>query len=227
MQASQAIRISVLLICAAAAGCGTRARDVIPHTLAGEVAPDYRLGDGRGVVLARIDVSTQGKAGFGAITNPLIVELRQQGTIAPDENPQGLSLPSPNARVWGSPRDVPTVWQYREPGLMAASMRPASYDGLVMAYPERDHFMEDSIPAPSQFMRFAPIEIPADEIVYIGDIEIRQAYSFWDRALDRVQVSFAVRDDYERSVSEFRARYPQFRDTPVHKRLAQLAPPAP
>ena len=80
---------------------------------------------------------------------------------------------------------------------MAASMRPGHYDGMVLAYPQRDHYEEDSIPAPSRWMRFTPIEIPAGEIVYIGDIEITQQYDFWDRVFDRVEVSFAVRDDYD------------------------------
>ena len=76
-------------------------------------------------------------------------------------------------------------------------------------------------------MRFEPIDIGADEIVYIGDIEIRQQYGFWDRAMDRVKVDFAVRDDYDRSVADFRARYPQFQDTKVERRLARLVPASP
>ena len=108
---------------------------------------------------------------------------------------------------------------------MAASMKPGTYDGLVMAYPDASQSgMPDSIPAPSQWLRFEPIEIPADAIVYIGNIEIRQQYGFWDRAFDRVQVEFAVRDDYDQTVAEFRARYPQFQTTPVERRLAQVVP---
>lgn len=215
-----------LPLCAAlVVGCGSKARDVIPTPLAGQLAADYRLEPVRGVVLARVTVTTQGEPGFGAIGNPLIVEFREQGSVAPDENPQGLSLPNPDVRVWGSARDVPTLWRYQEPGLLAASLKPASYDGLVMAYPDADRTnMPDSIPAPSQWMRFEPIEVPADAIVYIGNIQIRQRYSFWDRALDRVQVEFAVHDDYDNTVADFRAHYPQFRETPVERRLARVVP---
>jgi hypothetical protein len=45
-------------------------------------------------------------------------------------------------------------------------------------------------------------------------------------ALDRVHVDFSVSDDYDRSVADFRARYPQFAETPVHKRLATVVPTA-
>ena len=87
-------------LCAALVGCGGKAPELVPSRLAGQVPADYRLDQGRGVVLARMTVSTQGQPGFGAITNPLLVELREQGTVAPDETPQGLSLPHPSARVW-------------------------------------------------------------------------------------------------------------------------------
>lgn len=214
----------------ALAGCGDTVPLRVPPRLAGQMPRDHHLGDGRGVILARFSVTTQGEPGFGAITNPLLVELREVrepgawGT--PDEHPQGLSLPSADARVWTSDRDVPTLWQYAPPGLMAASFKPGTYDGLVLAYPDAQHdFMPDSIPAPSQGLRFEPIEIPGDTVVYIGTIEISQDYSFWDRMFDRVQVQFAVRDDYDRTVADFRSRYPQFRDTPVEKRLAKLVPP--
>src|SRR5262249_19882025 len=141
-----------------------------------------------------------------------------------DQNPQGLALPHANAYVWSSERDVPTVWQYQAPGLMAASFKPTSYDGLVIAYPDSsESAMEpDSIPAPSRGMRFEPIALAPDTIIYIGDITIEQRYGFWDHALDRVHVDYAVRDDYERSVADFRARYPQFAEMPVEKRLAKL-----
>ena len=219
-----------LTACLSLAACSAESRLHLPPKLAGQMPPDYRLSEGRGVILARFTVTTQGQPGFGAITNPLLVELREVGEPGawgtPDATPQGLSLPSPDARVWTSARDVPTLWEYRPPGLMAASFRPGTYDGLVMAYPDTLHkHIPDSIPAPSQGMRFQPIEVPADTVVYVGTIDIRQHYDFWDWMLDRVQVEFSVRDDYEQTVAEFRSQYPQFRDTPVQKRLAEVVPP--
>jgi hypothetical protein len=199
--------------------------------LAGQVASDYKLEGGRGLVLARFTVVTQGEPGFGAITNPMLVEFREVrepgawGT--PDEHPQGLSLPNPNARVWTSPSNMPTLWEYKKPGLMAASIKPGTYDGLVIAYPDAQHReMPDSIPAPSSGMAFEPVKIPAEAITYIGNIEIRQSYGFWDRLLDRVDVTYAVTDDYDKTVADFRALYPQLRDTPVEKRLAKVVAPA-
>lgn len=211
-------------------GCGSRSSvsDLVPGRLAGQVAPDYKLGGGRGLVLARFTVVTQGEPGFGAITNPMLVEFREVGASGtPDEHPQGLSLPNPNARVWTSPSSMPTLWEYKAPGLMAASIKPGTYDGLVIAYPDAQHReMPDSIPAPSSGMAFEPVKIPAESITYIGNIEIRQSYGFWDRLFDRIDVTYAVTDDYDKTVSAFRALYPQLRDTPVEKRLAKVVAPA-
>lgn len=205
--------------------CGSRPSLRLPPQVAGQIPAGYQLGQGRGVVVARFSVTTQGEPGFGAITNPLVVELREQGAGAPaDENPQGLTLTNDSARVFTSPCNAPTLWRHEDSGLMVASFRPGTYDGLVIAYPDVQHpEPPDSIPAPSQGLRFQPIEVPADTIVYIGDIQMRQHYGFWDRALDRVQVDFAVSDHFEQAVADFRARYPQFAATPVEKRLAAAA----
>jgi hypothetical protein len=71
-------------------------------------------------------------------------------------------------------------------------------------------------------MRFEPIALAPDTIIYIGNITVEQRYSFWDHALGRVHVAYSVSDDYEHSLADFRARYPQFAETPVEKRLAKL-----
>ena len=55
--------------------------------------------------------------------------------------------------------------------------------------------------------------------MYVGDIELRQSVSGWDRLLDRVQVTYAVTDDYDRTVADFRAHYPQFADAAVQRRI--------
>ena len=92
---------------------------------------------------------------------------------------------------------------------------------MILAYPDRSHpDRADSIPAPDRAMTFAPLAIPADTVVYIGDIQVQQQYSTADLALDRIRVDYAVVDRYDETVREFRARYPQFNDTPVVKRLA-------
>ena len=225
------VRCVLVALCLGLAACAGESPVRLPPRLAGQMPPDYRLSDGRGVILARFSVTTQGQPGFGAITNPLLVEFREvrepgaSGT--PDEHPQGLSLPSPDARVWTSDRDVPTLWEYRPPGLMAASFKPGTYDGLVIAYPDVQHnYMPDSIPAPSQGLRFEPIELQADTVVYVGSVDIRQEYSFLDRMFDRVQVAYTVRDDYDQTVAEFRSHYPQFKETPVKKHLAKVVPPS-
>jgi hypothetical protein len=227
MEGLRSMRPLLLVACAAlclASGCSSHPSITLPPQVAGQLPADYRMGHGRGLILARFTVSTQGQPGFGAISNPLLVELREAGMTPADENPQGLALPHANAYVWGSERDVPTVWQYQPPGLMAASFKPATYDGLLIAYPDTsESSMEpDSIPAPSRGMRFEPIALAPDSIVYIGNITVEQHYSFWDHALDRVHVDYTVSDDYERSLADFRARYPQFAETPVEKRLAKV-----
>lgn len=228
LHAGRAARLALLLGLSLLLGC-TTVKPLLPAELPGQLPKDAKLDQGRALILARISVTTNGEAGFGGISNPLLVELRHTGVTPPDENPQGLTLPHPTARVWGAERDLPTLWRFEQPGLMAASFRPGSYDGLVMAYPDTSgsSSMPDSIPAPTRGMRFAPVEAQADEIVYLGDIHIEQSYGFWDKALDRVQVTYAVTDDYDKSVADFRARYPQFAETPVHKRLAKVVATAP
>lgn len=224
MRSLSILAVAGIAICLLLIGCASRPSLPLPPQLAGQLPADYRMAHGRGLILARFSVTTQGQPGFAGISNPLLVELREAGVTPADENPQGLALPHPDAYVWGSPRDVPTLWRYQPPGLMAASFKPATYDGLVMAYPDAsESSMEpDSIPAPSSGMRFEPIAVGSDTIVYIGHITIEQRYGFWDHALDRVHVDFSVSDDYDRSVADFRARYPQFAETPVEKRLAKL-----
>jgi len=231
MEVIHPVRPLPLLVAAAAAaislalgGCASRPSITLPPQVAGQLPADYRMEHGRGLILARFTVTTQGQPGFGGINNPMLVELREAGVTPADEDPQGLALPHANAYVWGSERDVPTVWQYQPPGLMTASFKPATYDGLVIAYPDTsENAMEpDSIPAPSRGMRFEPIALAPDSIVYIGNITVEQHYSFWDHALDRVHVDYTVSDDYERSLADFRARYPQFAETPVEKRLAKV-----
>jgi hypothetical protein len=199
----------------------------LPRRLAGQVPSDYRLGNGRAVIIARFTVSTEGESGLGAITNPLVIQLHQpENPAAPQpiaQNPQGLTLPNDSARVWTIEREVPTVWQYGDSGLMVASFTPGSYDGVLLAYPDAQRqYLPDSIPAPSQPLQFAPILVGADTVVYIGNIHVEQRYGFWDRVLDKVDVDYAVTDDYEASVAELRSHYPQFQDTVVEKRLAEV-----
>src|SRR5215813_7944112 len=147
-------------------GCSTASR-YVPQRLAGQVPPNYRLRNGRAVMIARFTVSTQGEPGFGAITNPLIVQLHwTDDPAAPrpiKQDPQGLTFASDEARVWTSERNMPTLWEYRPPGLMAASFAPAVYDGLVIAYPDAlKNTLPDSIPAPSQPLAFEPVTLPPD-----------------------------------------------------------------
>jgi hypothetical protein len=213
------------------AGCSSHAVHLPPH-VAGQIPSDYRLGEGRALVVAQIHVHTNGVRGFGAISNPMLMQFSEASTHAAgdadDGRPSGISLPDPGARVWTSDVDRPTLWQYAEPGLMAASFKPGTYDGLVIAYPDpRRELMSNSIPEPSQGVSFQPVELKADTIVYLGSIYIEQRYSLWDQAFDRVHVDFTVRDDADRTIANFRARYPQFRDTPVEQHLLRTTTTTP
>ncbi len=170
-----------MALCLGLVDCGAQSPLRIPPRLAGQLPPDYRLDGGRGIILARFSVTTQEGPGFGAITNPMLVESREEGASGtPDEHPQGLSLASPRRPCLGvgsRPADAVAV---SRTGLMVASFKPGTYDGLVIAYPDAQHdAMPDSIPAPSRGLRFEPIEVRADVIVYVGTILIRQRYGFW------------------------------------------------
>ena len=186
---------------------------------AGQIPANYQLEETRGLVVARIAVVTDGEPGFGPITNPLVLEF--QPADASDEilDPLGKG-----ARVWTTNSMRPSQWHYEQPGLLAMSVTANTYAGMLIAYPDPSHAdaTPSSIPEPSAGLVFSPLEVPPGEIVYVGDIELRQSVSGWDRLLDRVQVTYAVTDDYDRTVADFRARYPQFADAAVQRRVAKV-----
>ena len=200
--------------------CGSHSPISLPPRVAGQIPADYRLEPSRALVIARFDVLTEGHPGFGPIGNPMLIQFHE-GEGRPKEQPQDLTFTSPDARVFTSEATRPMLWRYAPPGLMAMSFRPGTYDGLVVAYPDSTHpDRADSIPAPDRAMAFTATKIPAAAIVYIGDIQVKQQCSGTDLMLDRVRMDYAVVDRYDQTVADFRARYPQFKDTPVEKRLA-------
>ena len=204
-------------------GCSsTREAIKLPPQVSGELPRDYALESARGVALARIVVTTQGEPGLGPFTNPLYVQLHAgEGEGRADGERATVTFPPPGTYVFGSESSRPSLWRYAPPGLMAVSLLGGTYDGLAIAYPDHSHDTATpaSIPEPSTDLAFTPIEIPGQEIVYLGDIEIRQTYSGWDAFADKVAVRYAVTDNYDRTVADFRARYPQFAETAVKKRV--------
>jgi len=200
--------------------CAHRPELPLPHLPqpAGQLAADARPDDTRGVILARIAVVTNGEPGFGPISNPLVLQFRDAESDA-----DTLSPLDPDAHLWTSDASRPSQWRYQPPGLLAVSVAASRYAGLLIAYPDDSHFTAapSSIPQPSAPLAFAPIEVPPGDIVYVGDIQIRQTASFWDVLLDRVEVTYAVTDEYDRAVADFRARYPQFAEVEVKRRVAR------
>lgn len=208
--------------CGLALGCGSHARLSLPPRVSGQIPADYRLEEARAIVLARISVVTNGQPGFGAITNPLMLQFQPGGAAGGATRTVTLSEPDTYV-LSGTPSEVPSAWRYEPPGLLAMSIAPGTYDGLAIAYPDHSHHVTtpDSIPAPSLGFIFASIKIPPATVVYLGDIEIRQQYGWSGLALDRVDVSYTVRDDYARTVADFRARYPQLADVAVERRVVR------
>jgi hypothetical protein len=214
----RALPIAILLL----AACGCHTKISLPPRVAGQIPADYRLEPARALVIARFDVFTAGQPGFGPIGNPMLIQFHE-GEGRPKEQPQDLTFTNADTRVFTSEATRPMMWRYAPPGLMAMSFRPGTYNGLVIAYPDTAHpDRADSIPAPDRAMIFTAMTIPADKIVYIGDIQVKQQYSGTDMMFDRVRMDYAVLDRYDQTVADFRARYPQFKDTPVEKRLATL-----
>jgi hypothetical protein len=206
-------------------GCASKSepsRPLLPPP-AGQLPADYQPEVTRGVVLARIVPVTDGQPGFGAITNPLIIQLQPADDATEVFSPLGA-----DARVWTTESQRPSQWRYESPGLLAMSVVPTKYAGLLIAYPDASHesATPSSIPEASSNLAFAPLEIPPGRIVYIGDIELRQTISTVDWLLDQVEVAYVVRDEYDAAVSALRARYPQLADAPVDRRIAQpITPP--
>ena len=205
-------------------GCSSAKKDLARYLPppAGQLPADYTIEVTRGVVLARINPVTNGEPGLGPITNALIIQLQVEGEAAEVLDPFGA-----DARVWGSPSQRPSQWRYDAPGLLAMSVAPTAYAGMLIAYPDPSHesATPSSIPNPSAGLTFAPIKVAPGAIVYIGDIELRQTISGWDRLLDRVQVDYVISDNYDAAVAELRARYPQLADVPVERHIAQVVTP--
>jgi hypothetical protein len=205
-------------------GCSSKSEPSPPllPPLAGQLPADYQPEVTRGVVLARILPITDGKPGLAGISNPLIIQLRRS-----DDPTEVFSPLGADARVWTTESQRPSQWRYEAPGLLAMSVAPTSYSGMLIGYPDPSHesATPSSIPEPSSYLTFAPLEIPPGQIVYIGDIELRQTISGVDRLLDKVEVTYAVRDEYDAAVAALRTRYPQLADVPVERRIAQPVSP--
>src|SRR4051812_26658255 len=148
MRTSHRSRLAAFVLLLAA--CGSHSSISLPPKVAGQIPPDYRLEPARALIIARVDVSTEGQPGFGPIRNPMLVQFHE-GERRPDEQPQDLTFVGPDARVFTSDATRPMLWQYAPPGLMAMSFRPGTYDAVVFAYPDTLHpDRADSIPAPDR-----------------------------------------------------------------------------
>lgn len=214
-------RVALVLGLAAGAAACKSTPDIRLPTLpppAGQIAAGAPLEETRGVILARIEVVTDGEPGFGPISNPLVLRFQ------PADDPVDSFDPiDPDAHIWTSESQRPSQWSYQPGGLLAMSVVPDTYGSLLIAYPDGGSATAvSSIPTPSGPLTFAPLSVPAGEIVYVGDIQIRQNASFWNVLLSRVDVDYAVRDDYERTVADFRARYPQLAGIDVRKQVAEV-----
>lgn len=198
-----------------------------PPGAPGQIPDDYRLARGRALVIARIDVATNGKPGFGPVPNPMLIQFHpgvglspaDAGALTiPDLNP--LSVNDPNVGPEAYEGAQPT-WHFAPSGMLALPLRPGSYDGLIVFYPDtlRSDRPVDSIPAPDRPLTFAPLRLEPERIVYVGDITVRQHVSWTDLLLDRIGMDYAVVDRFAQTAADFRARYPQFRRVEIEKRL--------
>ena len=205
-----------MLLALGAAACSSHSM-LLPNVepAAGQIPANYQMEVTRGLLLARISVVTDDTPGFGPITNPLVLEFRPVGSA------EVLDPLGKGARVWTTDWRRPSQWHYTSPGLLAMSVVATTYGGMLIAYPDPSHAdaTPSSVPEPSAALAFAPLEVRPAEITYVGDIEIRQSVSGWDRLLDRVDVSYVVTDEYDRTVADFRAHYPQFADAAVKRQV--------
>jgi len=206
-----------MLLALGAVACSSRSA-LLPNVepAAGQIPANYQMEVTRGLLLTRISVVTNDEPGFSPITNPLVLEFQPVDDPAKVLDPLGKG-----ARVWTTDSQRPSQWHYESPGLLAMSVVSTTYGGMLIAYPDPSHTdaTPSSIPEPSTPLAFAPLEIRPGEITYVGDIEIRQSVSGWDRLLDRVEVQYVVTDEYDRTVADFRARYPQFADAAVKRQV--------
>ena len=225
-----AIGVGATAVLSLLVACGTLLPRKVPPRAAGQIPDDYRSEPARALILAQIDVTTDGASGFGPIGNPMILAFdaghgvqgdKVEDLSIPDLNPQ--SVLDRNAPWYTSDDYQPRLWRFAKPGLLAVSLRPATYDAMVVFYPDTARIDRpvDSIPAPNRPLLFVPLHVAPGSITYIGDIEVAQTIGWTDFALDRITMHYAVVDRYDQTVANFRARYPQFRSSEIEKRLVE------
>lgn len=210
------------------AACGPGWPLRVPMHTAGQIPDDYASDPARALVVARIDVITEGQPGFGPIRNPMLLRF-DAGEGVPKDKIGDLTTPDFEAQsVLSLDAENPPaeaneqpLWRYAAPGLLAMSLRPGAYDALAVFYPDtlRLDRPVDSIPSPSKPLIFAPLRISPASIVYIGDIQVKQSISWSDLIFDRVRMDYAVLDRYEQTIADFRVRYPQFGNAVITKHL--------
>jgi hypothetical protein len=224
--------IAPLLLLAACGALGVGR----PPSAPGQIPDDYRLAAGRTLVIGRVDVATNGRPGFGPVTNPMLLQLHPGDARSPrdaadwtipDLNPLSVDDPNAGTEPYAGSR---AIGRRTRTGLLALPVRPGSYDGLIVFYPDtaRVDRPVESIPAPDRPLTFAPLRLDPGRIVYVGDIEVAQTATWPDRLRDRIAMRYTVRDRFAQTTADFRARYPQFRDAAIEKHLlAATAPGSP
>lgn len=154
-----AVVLAATAVLSLQAACGTLWPRQTPPRAAGQIPDDYRSVPARALVLAQINVTTDGECGFGPIGNPMILEFdagegvskdKVEDLTIPDLNPQ--SVLDRNAPWFTSDGYQPRLWRYAKPGLLAVSLRPGTYDAMIVFYPDtaRVDRPVDSIPAPNR-----------------------------------------------------------------------------
>ena len=180
--------------------------------LIGEPAASRRrlseIKPGGGIVVTRVRVSTDGEEGSPLTLQPLEINFNALPSAAPP------LIEFPSSTHWYRPGD----------GLIATWVPATRYGSRGFGYAESAVLPGSGFPPPGGGLFFTPIAVEDGEIVYLGDIDVRQSYSFLGAVFNVSDMEFEVRDDFDQTVSAFRERYPELQERPVAHRVLQRIP---
>lgn len=180
---------------------------------------ESRIEPGGGIVVTRIRVWTNGHEGSPYTLKPMMINftrMREREPLLEEMKTMAVALLLMPLHLF-SPRYRTTLWNRPADGFVAKWVPANVYGTMGFGYPEESTL--PPYPTPGGGFHFVPLAICDQEIVYIGDIEVRQGCSFIGTIPGVTDMEFDLRDDCEATVALFREPYPELRDFPISRNL--------
>lgn len=180
---------------------------------------------GGGILITRVRVITDGKEGSAYTLSPLQIYLGEFPKSGPAREQVADMITGIGLGMWQilTFSYEMTAWSRPPDGFLATWVPSAIYGRVGFGYPESAEVPPFPLPGGGFFFR--PLTVCEGDVLYIGDIDVRQDYSLLGAIFHVTDMSFEVRDAYDDTVALFRERHPRFVDREVMRRV--LEPMAP